>query len=91
MIIDTGYSDFCKMCIVAMKMHYSQQKNIIIYYYKFQDFDSDTFIDDLNTLVSKLFNKETIPFEALRELMNLILQKLVQLIRHLSMEIMIWS
>lgn len=82
MIIDTGLSDFCKVCIAAMKMYYSQQKNII-YYCKFQDFDSDAFINDLNTLVSKLFNKETIPFEALRELMNLILQKLLQLIKHL--------
>ena len=82
MIIDTGLSDFSKMCIATMKMYYSQQKNIIIYC-KFLDFDSDTFKMIL-TLVSKLFDKETIPFEALRELMNLILQKLLQLIKHLT-------
>ena len=82
MIIDTGLSDFSKMCIATMKMYYSQQKNIIIYC-KFLDFDSDAFKMIL-TLVSKLFDKETIPFEALRELMNLILQKLLQLIKHLT-------
>ena len=75
MVIKTGLSDFHKMCIPVMKMCYSKQKRSIIYYCKFQDFDNDAFIKDFKTLLSKSFNEETIPFQALRESVNATLEK----------------
>ena len=58
-----------------MKMCYSKQKRSIIYYCKFQDFGNDAFIKDFKTLLSKSFNEETIPFQALRESVNATLEK----------------
>ena len=67
MVIETGLSDFHKMCITVMKMQYSKQKPTIIHYRKFKDFNNDSFINDLQTLLTKSFNEEAIPFQALRE------------------------
>ena len=53
-----------------MKMYYSKQKLSIIHYRKFKDFNNDAFIKDLKTLLSKSFNDETIPFQALRKSVN---------------------
>ena len=75
MIIETGLSDFHKMCITVMKMYYSKQKHSIIHYRKFKDFDNDAFIKDLQTLLSKSFNEERISFHALRESVNATLKK----------------
>ena len=52
-----------------MKMCYSKQKPIV-YYRKFKDFDNDALIKDLTTLLLKLFNEKTIPFQALGESVN---------------------
>ena len=73
MFIETGLSDFRKICITVMKM-YSKQKPII-HYRKFKDFNSDAFIKDFKTLLSESFNEETIPFQALRESVNAALEK----------------
>ena len=75
MVIETGLSDFYKMCIAAMKMYYSKQKPSIIHYRKFKDFNNDSFIKDLKTVLSKSFNEEIIPFQALRESVNPTLEK----------------
>ena len=75
MVIETGLSDFHKMCITVMKMYYSKQKPTIIHYPKFKDFDNDSFIKDLQTLLTKSFNEEAIPFQAVRESVNLTLEK----------------
>ena len=75
MVIETRLSDLHAMCISVMKMYYPRQKPSIIHYRKFKDFDNDAFIKDLKTLPSKLFNEETIPFQALRESMNATLEK----------------
>ena len=75
MVIETGLSDFHKICITVMKMCYSKQKPSIIHYRKFKDFNNDAFIKDLKTLLSKSFNEETIPFQALRESVNVTLEK----------------
>ena len=75
MVIETGLSDFHKMCITVMKMYHSNQKPSIIHYRKFKDFNNDAFIKDLKTLLSKSFNEETIPFQALRESVNATLEK----------------
>ena len=69
MVIETGLPDFHKMCITVMKMYYSKQKPTIIHYGKFKDFK------DLQTLLTKSFNEEAIPFQALRESVNVTLEK----------------
>ena len=58
-----------------MKMYYSKQKPSIIHYRKFKDCKNDAFIKDLKTLLSKSFNGETIPLQALRESVNVTLEK----------------
>ena len=75
MVIETGLSDFHKMCITIMKMYYSKQKPRIINYRKFKDFNNDSFIKDLQTLITKSFNEEAIPFQALRKSVNVTLEK----------------
>ena len=75
MVIETGLADFHKMCITVMKMYYSKQKPTIIHYRKFKNFSNNAFIKDLQALLSKTFNEETIPFEALRKSVNVTLEK----------------
>ena len=58
-----------------MKMYYSKQKPSIIHYRKFKDFNNDSFIKDLQTLLTKSFNEESIPFQALSESANVTLEK----------------
>ena len=74
MVIETGLSDFHKMCITVMKMYCSKQKPTIIHYRKFKNFN-DSFIKDLQTLLTKSFNEEAIPFQALRKSVNVTLEK----------------
>ena len=57
-----------------MKMYYSKQKPAIVHYRKFKDFNNDSFIKDLQTLPTKSFNEEAIPFKALRESVNVTLE-----------------
>ena len=75
MVIEKGLSDFHKICITVMKMYCSKQKPSITHYRKFKDFNNDGFINDFKTLLLKSFNEETIPFQALRESVNLTLEK----------------
>ena len=75
MVIKTRLSDFHKMCITVMKIYHSKQKPSIIHYRKSKDLNNDVFIKDLKTFLSKSFNEETIPFQALRESVNAILEK----------------
>ena len=75
MVIETGLSDFPKMSITVMKMYYSKQKPTIIHYRKLKDFQNDSFIKDLQTVLTKSFNEEAIPFQALRESVNVTLEK----------------
>ena len=65
MVIETGLSDFHKICITVMKMCYSKQKPSIIHYRKFKDFNNDAFIKDFKRLLSKSFDEEAIPFQTL--------------------------
>ena len=73
-VIETGLSDFRKMCIMVMKMHYSEQKPII-HYRRFRDFNNDFLIKDLQTFLTKPFNEEAMPFQALKESVNVTLEK----------------
>ena len=58
-----------------MKMYYSKHKTSIIHYCKFKDFNNDASVKDLQTLLSKSFNEETIPLQALRDSVNATLEK----------------
>ena len=75
MVIETGLSDLNKMCITVMKMNYSKHKFSIIHYRKFKGFNNDALIKDLQVLLSKPFNEETIPFQAIRESVSATLEK----------------
>ena len=75
MVIETGLSDFHKMCITVMKKYYSKQKPFIIHYRKFKDFNNDSLIEDVQTLVTKSFNEQAISFQALRKSVNVTLEK----------------
>ena len=66
MVIETGLSDFHNMCITVMKMYYSKQKPTIIHYRKFRDFSNDSFIKDLQTLLTKQGSKEIMKRSRLR-------------------------
>ena len=60
-VIETGLSDFHKMCITVMKIYYSKQKPFIIHYRKFKGFNNDSFIKDLQTLLKNhLMKKQSI-------------------------------
>ena len=48
-----------------MTQLHSKQKPSIIHYRKCNDFNNDAFIKDLQTLLTKSYNEEAIPFQAL--------------------------
>ena len=75
MVIGAGLSGFHKMCITVIKMNYSKQKPTTIHYRIFKDFNNDSFIKDFQTLLTKSFNEEAILFQALRESVNVTLNK----------------
>ena len=75
MVIETRLSDFHKMCITVMKIYYSKEKPTVIHYSKFKDFNNDSFIKDLQTLLTKLFTEKAIPFQASRESVDVTLEK----------------
>ena len=75
MVIETGLSDFHKMCITVTKMYYSEHKHSIIRFRKFKDFNNDGFTKEIKTFLSRSLNEETIPFQALRESVNATLEK----------------
>ena len=58
---------------IVIEMHYSKQKPFIIQYRRFNDFNNDFFIKDLQKLPTKWFKDEAIPFQSLWESVNLIL------------------
>ena len=73
MVIKIGLSDFHKMYITVMKKYYSKQKPSIIHYRKFKDFNKDYFIKNLQALLTE--SEQAIPCQALRESVNVTLEK----------------
>ena len=70
-------------------MYYSKQKPSIIHYRKIKDSKNDSSIKDLQTLLTKSFNEEVIPFQALRGSVNVTLERhaptkndMLELIKH---------
>ena len=75
MFIETGLSDFHKMSATVMKMYHTKQKPSIVHYRNFKNFCNDSFIKDIELLLSKLFNQQNIPFKILKEPVNITLDK----------------
>ena len=46
-MIETGLSDFHKMIVAVMKMHFPKMKPQVVSYRKYKDFHSETFLDSL--------------------------------------------
>ena len=64
-LIETGLSDFDKMSTTVMKMYYTKQRPSIVRYRKFENFCNDSFMKDIELLLSKLCNQENVPFKIL--------------------------
>ena len=65
--IETILSDFHKMSAAVMKMYYTKQKPSIVCYHKFKNFCNDSFIKDIELLLSKWCNQQNVPFKILKE------------------------
>ena len=59
----------------VMEMYCIKQKPAIIHHREFKDFNNDFSIKDLTVLLTKSFNEETIPFQVLKESVNVTLEK----------------
>ena len=46
-VIETGLSDFHKMIVAVMKMHFPKMKPQVVSYRKYKDFQNETFLDSL--------------------------------------------
>ena len=46
-MIETGLSDFHKMIVAVMKMHFPKMKPQVVSYRKYKDFHNETFLDSL--------------------------------------------
>ena len=46
-MIEAGLSDFHKMVVAVMKMHFPKTKPQVISYRKYKDFHNETFLDSL--------------------------------------------
>ena len=62
MVIEIGLSNFHKMSATVMKLYYTRQIPSIVYYRKFKNLDNDSFIEDIEILLSKLCNQQHFPF-----------------------------
>ena len=74
-VIETGLSDFHKMGATVMKMYYTKQKPSIVRYRKFKNFCNDSFIKDIELLLSKLCNQQNVPLKIVKESVNITLVK----------------
>ena len=74
-VIETGLSDFHKMSATFMQMYYTKQKPSIVRYHKFKNFCNDSFVKDIELLLSKLCNQQNVLFKILKESVNITLDK----------------
>ena len=58
MIIENGLSDFHEMKATVLKMYYTKQNPSIVQYRKFKNFGNDSFMKDMELLLSKLCNQQ---------------------------------
>ena len=77
--IETCLSDFHKMSAAVMKIYYTKQKPSIVCYHKFINFCNNSFIKDIELVLSKWCNQQNVPFKILKESVNTTLGKHVPL------------
>ena len=58
MVIETGLSYFHKMSATVIKMHYTKQNPSIVYNHKFKNSGNNSFIKDIEILLSQLCNQQ---------------------------------
>ena len=58
-----------------MKMYYTKQKPSIVRYREFKNFCNDSFVKDIELLLSKLRNQQNVSFKILKESVNITLDK----------------
>ena len=52
-VIETGLSDFHKMIVAVMKIHFSKMKPRVVRYRKYKTFNNDAFVDTLRQELTK--------------------------------------
>ena len=63
------------MSATVMKMYYTKQKPSIVRYREFKNFCNDSFVKDIELLLSKLRNQQNVSFKILKESVNITLDK----------------
>ena len=69
-VIETGLSDFHKMCVTVMKMYYCKQKTSVITYTKFKSFSNIAFMKDLEKHLTKIEHFDNILSNLFKETVN---------------------
>ena len=63
------------MSATVMKMYYTKQKPSIVHYRNFKNFCNDSFIKDIELLLSKLGDQQNVSFKILKESVNITLDE----------------
>ena len=74
-VVETGFSDFHKMCVTVMKMYHCKQRPSVITYRKFKDFPNIEFMKDLEEHLTKFEHFDNIPSNLFQKTVNIILEK----------------
>ena len=74
-VVETGLSDFHKMCVKVMKMYHCKQRPSVITYRKFKNFSNMEFMKDLEEHLTKFEHFNSIPSNLFKETVNTILEK----------------
>ena len=74
-VVETGLSDFHKMCVTVMKMYHCRQKPSVITYRKSNNFFNIEFMKDLEEHLTKFEYFGNIPSNFFKETVNIILEK----------------
>ena len=74
-VVETGLSDFHKMCVTVMKMYHCRQRPSVITYRKFKNFSNIEFMKDLEEHLTKFEHFDNIPSNLFKETVNIILEK----------------
>ena len=74
--VETGLSDFHKMCVTVMKMHHCKQRRSVITYRMFKNFSNIEFMKNLEENLTKIEHFDNIPSNLFKEeTVNIILEK----------------
>ena len=74
-VVETGLSDFHKMCVTVMKMYHCKQRPSVITYRKFKNFSNIEFMKDLEEHLTKFEHFDNITSNFFKETVKIILEK----------------